>query len=197
MSVAFVIVLYTTLVRDKAVKRLLIKHNLEEKTYEFSAESSIIRVIVIICLKLMNILNSVTVRFIFHASQAQQYGSFCLRLGAVGFGAGSLVFTGLQIGADVASEGLGRAMTPAARLLLVTAQMHFIFLNSKDLELARHGAVAKLGLMHMIATNLCEWLQVNRLKLIVNLSVIVSESLLAESLFTGIGTRDTSRDQPT
>lgn len=93
--------------------------------------------------------------------QGQQYGSFCLRLGAIGFGAGSLVFTGLQIGAAIASVGpFKAAITPAARLLLVTAQMHFIFLNSKDLELAKHSTLAKLGLMHMIATNLCEWIQV-------------------------------------
>uniref|UniRef100_A0A0C9RT05 Otop3_1 protein n=1 Tax=Fopius arisanus TaxID=64838 RepID=A0A0C9RT05_9HYME len=89
----------------------------------------------------------------------QQYGSFCLRLGAIGFGAGSLVFTGLQIGAEIASAVPFRAITPSARLLLVTAQMHFIFLNSKDLELTKHGPLAKLGLMHMIATNICEWLQ--------------------------------------
>jgi hypothetical protein len=89
----------------------------------------------------------------------QQYGSFCLRLGTVGFGAGGLVFTGLQIGAELASGPI-RAIIPAARLLLVTAQMHFIFLNSKDLVLTRHEALAKLGLMHLIATNICEWLQV-------------------------------------
>lgn len=77
----------------------------------------------------------------------------------VGFGAFSLVFTGMQIGAEI-SSGPFRAVTPASRLLLVTAQMHFIFLNSQDIELTRHGALAKLGLMHMIATNLCEWLQV-------------------------------------
>lgn len=77
----------------------------------------------------------------------------------MGFGAGSLVFTGLQIGAEIAS-GPFRAITPGARLLLVTAQMHFIFLNSKSLKLSEYTALAKLGLMHMIATNLCEWLQV-------------------------------------
>lgn len=77
----------------------------------------------------------------------------------MGFGAGSLVFTGLQIGAEIAS-GPFRAITPGTRLLLVTAQMHFIFLNSKSLSLDKHTALAKLGLMHMIATNLCEWLQV-------------------------------------
>lgn len=101
---------------------------------------------------------SVTERVPASLNQTQQYGSFCLRLGAVGFGAGSLVFTGLQIGAEIAS-GPFRAITPGARLLLVTAQMHFIFLNSKSLSLAKHTALAKLGLMHMIATNLCEWLQ--------------------------------------
>ncbi|XP_048511029.1 proton channel OtopLc-like isoform X2 [Athalia rosae] len=135
-SVAFVVMLYITLMRDKAVKRLLIKHGKDEKTYDFPIDTGRLPI-----------------------QQAQQYGSFCLRLGAVGFGAGSLVLTGLQIGAEVATAGAFRAVTPATRLLLVTTQMHFIFLNSTDFDLARHGALAKLGLMHMIATNLCEWLQ--------------------------------------
>lgn len=108
-----------------------------------------------------------TVKNHFHRRQVQQYGSFCLRLGTVGFGAGSLVFTGLQIGAEIVS-GPFRAITPTARLLLVMAQMHFIFLNSKCLELTKHGAFAKLGLMHMIATNLCEWLQVLKIALLTN-----------------------------
>ena len=93
--------------------------------------------------------------------QTQQYGSFCLRLGTVGFGASSLVFTGLQISAEIASGSVISAILPAARLLLVTAQMHFIFLNSKDIQLTRHAPLAKLGLMHLIATNVCEWLQVS------------------------------------
>ncbi|XP_024939721.1 proton channel OTOP3 isoform X2 [Cephus cinctus] len=135
VSVGFVITLYTTLMRDKAVKRLLVKHIKNRKSFKFEEEE----------------VQSGTIR-------VQQYGSFCLRLGAVGFGAGSLVFTGLQIGAEIVS-GPFRAIIPTARLLLVTAQMHFIFLNSKDFELAKHGALSKLGLMHMIATNLCEWLQ--------------------------------------
>ncbi|XP_043271518.1 proton channel OtopLc-like [Venturia canescens] len=136
VSVAFVVTMYTTLFRDKAVNELLIQRGKEEGAHEFGE-------------------NAQKSRY----TQTRQYGSFCLRLGAVGFGAGSLVFTGLQIGAEIASGGPFRAITPSARLLLVTAQMHFIFLNSKDLELAKHGALAKLGLMHMIATNLCEWLQ--------------------------------------
>lgn len=129
VSVTFVITMYVIVLRDKVVKYLTQK-NKKEQALKFDED----------------------------ACQTQQYGSFCLRLGAVGFGAGSLVFTGLQIGAEIAS-GPFRAITPGARLLLVTAQMHFIFLNSKSLSLAKHTALAKLGLMHMIATNLCEWLQ--------------------------------------
>ncbi|KAH0550535.1 proton channel OtopLc-like [Cotesia glomerata] len=136
VSVGFVITMYTIVLRDKAVKKMLIQKRKDGMTF---------------------VLDDFTGKR--QSFQAQQYGSFCLRLGAIGFGAGSLVFTGLQIGAAIASAGPLKAITPSARLLLVTAQMHFIFLNSKDLELAKHSPLAKLGLMHMIATNLCEWLQ--------------------------------------
>ncbi|XP_043488566.1 proton channel OtopLc-like [Polistes fuscatus] len=134
-SVTFVITMYASMLKDKAVKKLILQGKRQEETFSFDEKGARV-----------------------HTNQTQQYGSFCLRFGAVGFGAGSLVFTGLQIGAEIAS-GPFRAITPAARLLLITAQMHFIFLNSKNLELARLGALGKLGLMHMIATNLCEWLQ--------------------------------------
>ncbi|XP_076619411.1 proton channel OtopLc [Colletes latitarsis] len=135
VSVAFVIAMYVIMLRDKAVKNLARKNENKEQSYAFNEKGDRENV-----------------------DQMQQYGSFCLRLGAVGFGAGSLVFTGLQIGAEIAS-GPFRAITPGARLLLVTAQMHFIFLNSRSLSMSKHTALAKIGLMHMIATNLCEWLQ--------------------------------------
>ncbi|XP_078041961.1 proton channel OtopLc isoform X2 [Augochlora pura] len=135
VSVAFVVAMYVIVLRDKAVRNLTQKNAKKQQTYTFDENGDRENL-----------------------GQMQQYGSFCLRLGAVGFGAGSLVFTGLQIGAEIAS-GPFRAITPGARLLLVTAQMHFIFLNSKSLKLSKHTALAKLGLMHMIATNLCEWLQ--------------------------------------
>ncbi|XP_028523113.1 proton channel OtopLc-like isoform X2 [Apis cerana] len=136
VSVAFVISMYVIVLRDKAVWNVKRRSGGgKEQALKYDEKGDRV-----------------------NPSQTQQYGSFCLRLGAVGFGAGSLVFTGLQIGAEIAS-GPFRAITPGARLLLVTAQMHFIFLNSKSLSLAKHTALAKLGLMHMIATNLCEWLQ--------------------------------------
>lgn len=52
------------------------------------------------------------------------------------------------------------ALTPAARMALSIFQMQFIFLNTTELDMAKHRVIARFGLMHMIATNLCEWLYV-------------------------------------
>ncbi|XP_014235078.1 uncharacterized protein LOC106657895 isoform X1 [Trichogramma pretiosum] len=172
-SVAFVVAIYTTLLRDKALKKMIVKHVRHESTYSFvesqqlhqkkeQVESTAIEINCkcgqLAMAERMQRQQRAAEPALGQPYRTQQYGSFCLRLGAVGFGAGSLVFTGLQIGAEL-SNGPFRALIPASRLLLVTAQMHFIFLNSKDLELTRHAAFAKLGLMHLIATNICEWLQ--------------------------------------
>lgn len=69
-----------------------------------------------------------------------------------------------------------QAITPLTRMLLTLLQVQFIFLNHKvsfqfkvntfsnlvsltqDVELNRHKVIGRFGLMHMIATNLCEWL---------------------------------------
>ncbi|KAK3914822.1 Proton channel OtopLc [Frankliniella fusca] len=53
-----------------------------------------------------------------------------------------------------------QALTPAARMVLTLVQMQFIFLNNREMDMLRHKVVAQFGLMHMIATNLCEWLTV-------------------------------------
>lgn len=45
-------------------------------------------------------------------------------------------------------------------MLLSIIQMQFIFLNTTDLDMGRHKVVSRFGLMHMVATNLCEWLYV-------------------------------------
>lgn len=45
-------------------------------------------------------------------------------------------------------------------MMLSIVQMQFIFLNTTELDIARHKVVARFGLMHMVATNLCEWLYV-------------------------------------
>jgi len=52
------------------------------------------------------------------------------------------------------------ALTPVARMALSIFQMQFIFLNTTELDIARNKVIARFGLMHMVATNLCEWLYV-------------------------------------
>lgn len=52
------------------------------------------------------------------------------------------------------------ALTPAFRMTLTLLQMQFIFLTSKEIEASRQKMIQRFGFMHMIATNLCEWLYV-------------------------------------
>ncbi|KAE8743045.1 hypothetical protein FOCC_FOCC011368, partial [Frankliniella occidentalis] len=132
----------------------------------------------------------------------KHYGSFYLRLGAIGmnggvggpgvggqprakresvielmrvarcpmglpasaFGIGSMVYSGLEFGQffelRTDCRFATQALTPAARMVLTLVQMQFIFLNNREMDMLRHKVVAQFGLMHMIATNLCEWLTV-------------------------------------
>lgn len=95
-----------------------------------------------------------------------RYGSFYLRVGAIAFGIGSMVYSGLEFGqyfelkADDDCQNSLILLNPAARMLLTIVQMQFIFLNTKELHMTRHKVISRFGLMHMVATNLCEWLYV-------------------------------------
>lgn len=80
------------------------------------------------------------------------------------FGIGSMVYSGLEFGeyfelSDGCHSVLA-AITPAMRMALTLLQMQFIFLTNKDIETGSHKIVQRFGFMHMIATNLCEWLYV-------------------------------------
>lgn len=48
---------------------------------------------------------------------------------------------------------------PTSHMIFTFFQLYFIFMNSKSL-IVRHRYLARFGLMHMIATNLCVWLHV-------------------------------------
>uniref|UniRef100_A0A6E8W6T5 Otopetrin n=1 Tax=Anopheles coluzzii TaxID=1518534 RepID=A0A6E8W6T5_ANOCL len=93
-------------------------------------------------------------------------GSFYLRIGAIAFGIGSLVYSALDFGqyfeldADDGCRNFLVALLPAARMLLCVVQMQFIIVSGQDYGLARHAFVSRFGLMHMLATNVCEWLYV-------------------------------------
>lgn len=80
------------------------------------------------------------------------------------FGIGSMVYSGLEFGEYFEMTDRCRsimsALTPALRMALTLAQMQFIFLTNKDIGAGSYKIVQRFGIMHMIATNLCEWLYV-------------------------------------
>ncbi|XP_021931657.1 otopetrin-2 isoform X1 [Zootermopsis nevadensis] len=98
--------------------------------------------------------------------QQQHYGSFYLRMGAVAFGIGSMIYSGLEFGQyfeverDTKCHNVLLALTPATRMAFTFIQMYFIFLNNEQMKVWRHRALARFGLMHMIGTNLSVWLNV-------------------------------------
>ncbi|XP_023246821.1 otopetrin-2-like isoform X2 [Copidosoma floridanum] len=97
---------------------------------------------------------------------AQHYGSFYLRMGAVAFGVGSMIYSGLEFGQyfelerNTKCHNIMMAITPATRMAFIFIQMYFIFLNDKQMKVYSHRVIARFGLMHMIGTNLSVWLSV-------------------------------------
>ncbi|XP_025831815.1 proton channel OtopLc-like [Agrilus planipennis] len=101
-----------------------------------------------------------------HNKQYIRYGSFYFRTGVTGFGLGSVIYSGLQLGqyfelsSDNGCNDILKAAKPAVRIVFVLMQMLFIFSYSNFMAVQKSKLLAKVGLMHMIATNLCEWLYV-------------------------------------
>ncbi|XP_069703184.1 proton channel OtopLc-like isoform X2 [Periplaneta americana] len=135
-SIAFVCFMYAMMLKERAVKNIISRH----------------RRTGVVCQCPMS------------RSDVVRYGSFYLRLGAIGFGIGSMVYSGLEFGqhftreTDCDDDLL--VIRSATRMLLTLVQIKFIFLNNKDMKMGRYMPVARFGLMHMIATNVCEWLYV-------------------------------------
>ena len=83
------------------------------------------------------------------------HGSFYLRIGAVAFGVGSMIYSGLEFAQyfefDITSHchDILMAITPAARMVFTFIQMYFIFLNAK-MTIYENKAIAYFGLMHML-----------------------------------------------
>ncbi|XP_025830866.1 proton channel OtopLc-like [Agrilus planipennis] len=94
------------------------------------------------------------------------YGSFYLRIGAVAFGIGSMIYSGLEFGQyfelerNTKCHNVLLALTPATRMAFIFIQMYFIFLNNEQMKIYKHKLAARFGLMHMIGTNLSVWLNV-------------------------------------
>ncbi|XP_012162834.1 otopetrin-2 isoform X2 [Ceratitis capitata] len=94
------------------------------------------------------------------------FGSFYLRVGAIAFAIGTMVYSGLEFGQYFELNGKSGcgdvfiAITPICRMILAIVQIQFIFLNTTYMDMARHKVICRFGLMHMVGTNLCEWLYV-------------------------------------
>ncbi|CAH2091890.1 unnamed protein product [Euphydryas editha] len=93
-----------------------------------------------------------------------RYGSFYLHMGVAGFGVGSIIYSCLQFGEYFDLSGdcqlILVALKPALRILFMVAQTVFIFSYTDLLHPMRGVVLDRFGLMHLIATNVCEWLNV-------------------------------------
>ncbi|CAG9090893.1 unnamed protein product [Plutella xylostella] len=93
-----------------------------------------------------------------------RYGSFYLHMGVAGFSVGSIIYSCLQVGGYFDLRGDCRllvvALKPALRILFTVAQTVFIFSYTDILDPMRGIVLHRFGLMHLIATNVCEWLNV-------------------------------------
>ncbi|XP_072941800.1 proton channel OtopLc-like isoform X2 [Epargyreus clarus] len=144
VSIVFVIFQYTNLVRQKAVNMIILGHKEADKEDKNDKTTPKERIKV--------------------KETISRYGSFYLRLGAIAFGIGSMVYSGLEFGEyfEMSDDcrSVVAAITPFLRTTLTLAQMQFIFLTNKDIEIGSYKLIQRFGFMHMIATNLCEWLYV-------------------------------------
>lgn len=85
----------------------------------------------------------------FNERQAQ-CGSFYLRVGAVAFGIGSMIYSGLEFGQFFELESKEHCysfiygFTPGSHMIFTFIQLYFIFMNSR-VVIARHKLIGKSG----------------------------------------------------
>ncbi|KAF4523613.1 hypothetical protein B566_EDAN014587 [Ephemera danica] len=144
VSLAFMIYMYATLMRDKSVYSVVNSYNVDVEGDNPQP---------------------VYVRNRHRDVPMIRYGSFYLRAGAIAFGIGSMIYSGLEFGQyfeleeDSDCQNVLLAVTPAMRMVLTIMQIQFLFLNNR-FEMGKYRLVARFGLMHMLATNMCEWMYV-------------------------------------
>lgn len=79
----------------------------------------------------------------YDTSHQLQCGSFYLRVGAVAFGIGSMIYSGLEFGQFFEIESKEHCysfiygVTPSSHMIFTFIQLYFIFMNSRVL-IARH-----------------------------------------------------------
>ncbi|KAK9873107.1 hypothetical protein WA026_020836 [Henosepilachna vigintioctopunctata] len=92
------------------------------------------------------------------------HGSFFLRIGAIAFGLATMIYSGLEFGSffEVPFTSpcymILKGINPVLQMIFTFMQMYFIFMNSR-LNIHRFKVIARFGLMHVVATNLCVWIR--------------------------------------
>ena len=94
----------------------------------------------------------------------KSHGSLMLRIGAIAFGLGTLIYTGLEfvhffeIPYVCSSWHILSGINPVLHMIFTFMQMYYLFMHSR-LNINKNKIIAKFGLMHLIATNCCIWIR--------------------------------------
>uniref|UniRef100_A0AAR5PTK5 Otopetrin n=1 Tax=Dendroctonus ponderosae TaxID=77166 RepID=A0AAR5PTK5_DENPD len=114
------------------------------------------------------------------------HGSFFLRIGAIAFGLGTMIYNGLEFGVffeiplNSPCYMILRGINPLLQMIFTFMQMYFIFMNSR-LNIHRFKVIARFGLMHVVATNLCVWIRTLVLEYIKEITIYHRDLLNATS----------------
>ena len=94
----------------------------------------------------------------------KSHGGLMMRLGAIAFGLGTLIYSGLEFvhffetSYDCSSWSAVTAVNPILQMIFTFMQMYYLFTHSK-LNINKNKIIAKFGLMHLVATNCCIWIR--------------------------------------
>lgn len=93
----------------------------------------------------------------------RSHGSIFLRIGAIAFGLGTMIYNGIEFGSFLETRtspcySILLGVNPILQATFTFAQMYFIFTYSR-LMIHKFKLVARLGLMHLVATNICTWIR--------------------------------------
>ncbi|XP_073996785.1 proton channel otopetrin-like a isoform X3 [Rhodnius prolixus] len=115
------------------------------------------------------------------SQNTSSHGSFFLRVGAIAFGLATMIYNGLEFGAffeipfNSPCYQILRGVNPVLQMIFTFMQMYFIFMNSR-LNIHRFKVVARFGLMHIVATNLCVWIRTLVLESLKEISVYLQKN---------------------
>jgi len=94
----------------------------------------------------------------------KSHGSMMLRIGAIAFGLGTLIYTGLEFvhffetNPSCPNYHILLGVNPVLHMLFTFMQMYYLFMHAR-MNIQKNKIIAKFGLMHLLATNCCIWIR--------------------------------------